>query len=540
LNATAILSQAHRYPRAGDRVMKRRQFLAGSAGLAMARPAVAQRARLLRYIPQADLANPDPVWSTATLVGIHSKMIYDTLYALDESFAPRPQMAAGHEVSSDGLTWIITLRDGLFFHDGERVRAADCVPSILRASKRGAVVETLMSFTNELTALDDNRLQFRLKKPFPLVSFALDGVYIMPERVARTDAFTQISEYVGSGPLRFLRDEWKAGSLAAYERFDKYKPRDEPISMWAGGKVVNFDRIEWHVIPDPSTAAAALQNNEADWLEDPLIDIVPSLKKAAGIGTGVFDTLGSLRVIQFNHYQPPFDNVKLRRAVLAAVNQQDFVDAQVGDQTDLGRVGVGFFPQGSPYASSAGMDAITGKRDLAAARRMVAESGYKGEPIVLMSPSDQASIQQAAQVAHALYLSLGLNSQYTSMDWGTLIQRRNSNEPPERGGWNSYATGWVGLSVESPATSTPLRCNGAAVKAWLRPTIPEMERLRDAWFDAPDLASQKAICERMQVLAFQEVPFIPTGQTFSPTAFRSNLSGFAKSPYPVFWGVKRT
>jgi peptide/nickel transport system substrate-binding protein len=244
-------------------------------------------------------------------------------------------------------------------------------------------------------------------------------------------------------------------------------------------------------------------------------------------------------VIAFNHYQPPFNNVKVRRAVLAAVDQSDFVSAVVGDQEALGRTGVGVFPLASPYASTAGMDAITGKRDLAAARRMVAESGYKGEPIVLMSPSDQPALQQAAQVLDALYKSLGLNSQYTSMDWGTMIQRRNSNELPDKGGWSSYATSWVGLSVESPATHLPLRANGAATKAWWRPTIPELEKLRDAWFDAPDLAAQKKICDQIQLMAFQEVPFVPTGQSFGPTAFRSNLSGFAKSPFPVFWGVRR-
>ena len=524
--------------------MKRRHVLAGAAGLGaaglgLARPAIAQTGRVLRYIPQADLANPDPVWSTATIAAIHAKMIYDTLYALDGQLTPQPQMLAGHTVSSDGLTWVLTLRDGLAFHDGEKVRAVDCVPSILRSSKRSSIVESLMGATDELRALDDTRLQFRLKKPFSLLPLALDAVYIMPERVAKTDPFTAITDYVGSGPLIFARDEWKAGSFAVYRRNDRYVPRPEPISMWAGGKVVNFDRVEWNVIPDPGTAAAALQNGEADWQENPLIDLVPQLRKAAGVKVDVFDRLGSLMVIAFNHFQPPFDNVRLRRAVLAAMDQSEFVAAVVGDQTDLGRTGVGVFPLASPYASTAGLDAVTGKRDLAAARRMVAESGYKGEPIVLMSPSDQPAIQQAAQVTDALYKSLGLNSQYTSMDWGTLVQRRNSGEPAEKGGWNSYATGWVGLSVSSPATNLPLRCNGAAAKTWWRPTVPAMETLREAWFDAPDLAAQRAICDQMQVLAFQEVPFIPTGQSFSPTAFRTDLSGFAQSPYPVFWGVRR-
>jgi peptide/nickel transport system substrate-binding protein len=224
---------------------------------------------------------------------------------------------------------------------------------------------------------------------------------------------------------------------------------------------------------------------------------------------------------------------------MAAVKQADFVDAVVGDQAELGRVNVGIFPPASPYAGTAGLEAITSPRDLAAAKRMVAESGYKGEPIVLMSPSDQPSIQQSAQVANALLSSLGLNVQYASLDWGTMIQRRNSRELPEKGGWSCYCTSWVGLSVASPLTHLPLRANGMAAGAWWRPTVPAMEQLRERWLEAPDLAAQKAVAGEIQRMAFQEVPFIPLGASFQPTAFRSNLSGFAKSPYPVFWGVRK-
>jgi peptide/nickel transport system substrate-binding protein len=523
--------------------MQRRDLLratAATVAAGLARPSLAQGTRLLRYVPQADLANPDPVWSTATIAFIHGFMIWDQLYSLDEGLTPRPQMVAGDETDADGLIWRLTLRDGLMFHDGVPVRAQDCVASILRSGKRATTVQTLMAFTDEVKALDDKRIEFRLKKRFPLLRFALNDVFIMPERIAKTDAFTQISEYIGSGPYRFIRDEWKAGSGAAYARFDKYVPRQEPISMWAGGKLANFDRVEWKTIPDSATQAAALQQNEVDWVEQPLIDLTPMLRKAPGINVEVFDKFGTLMVLAFNFYNPPFDNVKLRRAVLSAVNQQDYVNAIVGEQTSLGRVGVGIFPLASPYSSSAGMEALTGPRDLDKSKRLVEESGYKGEPIVLMVPSDQPTLVQEDQITNAMYKSLGLNVQYTMTDWGTMLQRRNNRELPDKGGWSSYATGWVGLSVASPFTHLPLRTNGAEMKAWWRPTDAKFEQLRNDWLEAPDLAAQKQICDDIQLRAFQEVPFIPLGQWFGPTAFRNNLSGFAKSPFPVFWGVKRS
>ena len=234
--------------------MQRRQLLqsaAATAAAALVRPAIAQPARVLRYVPQADLTNPDPVWSTATIAFIHGSLIWDQLYSLDEGLVPRPQMVGREQVEDDGLTWRLTLRDGLVFHDDVPVRAQDCVASILRAGKRLTTVQTLMDVTDEVKALDDKRIEFRLKKRFALLPFALSSLFIMPERIAKTDAFMQISDYVGSGPYRFVRDEWKPGSGAAYARNEKYLARQEPISMWAGGKVANFDRIEWKTIPTP-------------------------------------------------------------------------------------------------------------------------------------------------------------------------------------------------------------------------------------------------------------------------------------------------
>ncbi len=528
--------------------MKRRQLMTAAGALAaapLARPALTQGAgnqRILRFVPHADLANPDPVWSTALVVSMHSYLVWDRLYGQDESFAPRPQMVGGEDVTDNGLTWTLSLREGQVYSDGEKVRAVDAVASILRTAKRQPLVETLMAETNELVAVDDNRLRFRLKKQFSLLPRALCDVVIMPERIARTDAFTQINEYVGSGPYRFVREEWRAGTGAVYARNDRYVPRNEPISMHAGGKVAHFERVEWTTMPDPSTSAAALQQGEVDWVDSPLIDLLPSLRRVRGVQVAVFDTLGDLMTMFFNQHQLPFNNVKLRQAVMAAVNQQEFVDAVLGELgPDLGRVGVGVFPPGSPEANDAGMERLTGSRDLAAARRMVAESGYKGEKVVLMSPSDLPNLRASSLVADSVFKALGLNVEFASMDWGTLIQRRNSGEPVERGGWSAYCTSWTGLSIASPATHLPMRLNGTAAKAWWRPDDAEMERLRSSWFDAPDLATRQRVAAEMQRRALTEVvPFVPLGLSFRATAFRSNLTGFARSGFPVFWGVRKT
>ena len=528
-------------------MIKRRSVLAGAAASAavglprptLAQPSITGGAKVLKYVPQANLANPDPIWTTATVARLHGYMVWDTLFGIDDSLTGKPQMLEGADTSSDGLTWTMKLRDGLLWHDGEKVVSKDCIASIQRWGRRDGFGQRLMGQTAEMKLVDDKSFTIRLNKPFPLMAYALgaNDCFIMPERVAKTDAFTQITEFVGSGPYKFLKDEWVSGSSAAYAKNDKYVPRQEPPSYYAGGKVVNFDRVEWKIMPDPATASAALQRGEVDWWENPIADLLPLLKKSPGVTVEVLDPLGWIGVVAVNHTQPPFDNPKLLQAILPALNQQDYLDAALGDQQDLGGPG-GFFISGSPLASSAGMDKVTGKRDLALAKKLVAESGYNNEPIVLMSPSDQPQLAAMAQVTDALYKSLGLNSQYASMDWGTLVTRRASHEPSSKGGWNSFCTAWGGLNMSNPGSNYPLRGNGNG--GWFGwPTDPAMETMRDKWFDAPDLTAQKAVCKDMQALAFQNLPFFPVGQWFIPTAHRSDLTGFVRAGFMLFWGVKR-
>lgn len=521
--------------------MKRRDFLIASAAASLAAPALAQgNARLLRFVPEGNLQSPDPVWTTTTVASNHAYMIYDQLYARDTKFMPQPQMVAGHELSDDKLTWTFTLRDGLVFHDGEKVRAIDCVTSINRWARRRPFGQKLLEVTNELTALDDKRFQFRLKKPFALILNALaDGPFMMPERVAKTDAFEKISEYVGSGPYRFLGDEWITGVQAVYQRFDGYVPRQEPPNLYGGGKVVNFDRVEWKIMPDPATSAGALTNSEVDWWQNPPPDLVPMLRQARGVKATVLDRVGAVAILRPNFLHAPFkDNPKLLQAIASVVDQKDFMVAVAGEEKEMYHVPSGVFTPGMPMASDAGMELYTGPRDFDRAKKLVKESSYKGEPILLMSPSDYPHLQAMALVAADLMKRLDLNVQYTSMDWGTLVQRRASKEPPEKGGWNAFVTTWAGLSVADPAPHSPIRGNGA--NAWFGwPTSPKLEAMREQWFDAPDLAAQKKVCEDIQREVFAEGTFLSLGQYFSPTAFRANVEGIIPAPSPLFWNVRK-
>jgi peptide/nickel transport system substrate-binding protein len=346
----------------------------------LAAPAVAQGALVLKFVPQANLANFDPIWGTQYVVRNASQLVWDTLYGVDDKLQPQRQMVEGEEVSSDGLTWTFKLRPGLKFHDGEPVLAKDVVASLTRWSARDPMGLMIKAIQKELVAVDDKTIKWVLSRPYPKMLLALGKAgtpvaFIMPERIAKTDPFKQIEEYVGSGPMKFARSEWKPGAIAVFEKFKDYVPRSEAPMWLSGGKVVNFDRIEWIIMPDPATASAALQNGEIDWWETPLSDLVPVLKKNRNIKLDIADPLGNVGSFRLNHLHPPFNDVRIRRAVQMALSQEDYMRAVVGDDTSLWKACPSFFTPGTALYTEAGGDVLKGKRDIEGAKKLLAEAG---------------------------------------------------------------------------------------------------------------------------------------------------------------------
>src|SRR3984893_11730109 len=215
---------------AGALTMQRRDVLksalAGAAALAAPRIVRAESASTITFVPHADLASLDPVWTTADITRNYSLAVFDTLYAYDAEFNVQPQMVEGHTTSSDGKEWNLTLRDGLKFHDGAPVLARDCVATIQRWAKRNPMGAALIERTDDVSAASDKVIRFRLKKPFSLLPTALAEVYcaMMPERLAKTDAFEQVKEAIGSGPFKYVASERLTGSRVVFEKNPDYVP----------------------------------------------------------------------------------------------------------------------------------------------------------------------------------------------------------------------------------------------------------------------------------------------------------------------------
>ena len=519
--------------------LRKAATLAGLVWASTAAPAMSQT--VLRMVSHADIKILDPVWTTALITRNHGYLVYDVLFAKDADLKVQPQMAEKHEVSADKLTWTITLRDGLEFSDGTPVTAEDCVASLKRWGARDAFGQLLFKATAELKVIDKKTFAFVLKEPFGLVLDALGKVssnvpFIMPKRVAETDPNKQIDDYIGSGPFIFKKDEWKAGEKVVYVKNPKYKPRAEPPSMLAGGKVAKVDRVEWLAISDPSTAMSALLAGEIDLIESPPPDLFPVLKADKNIALFGWNSLGSQIVMRFNHLQPPFNNVKARQAAMLALAQEDIMRAQVGDP-EIFKLCNAPFICGTKFGKEYGDLLI--KPNLEKARQLLKESGYDGTPVAMMHQTDLQSSNQVQPVAKQQLEKAGFKIDLMSMDWQTVVSRRARKEAPAQGGWNIFFTTNITLDSDNPGTNS--YAAGSCEKAWFGwPCDPEIEKLRDAFIREGDPEKQKALGYAISDRVIDQAFYAPVGQYKAFGAYRKDrLEGWLAGPVPVLWNISK-
>jgi peptide/nickel transport system substrate-binding protein len=522
-------------------IFMRRFFLPLLAGFGLAAAHPAASETVLRAAMHSDLKIIDPIWTTALISAHHGYLVYDTLFSLDEKLVVQPQMVDKWEVSPDKLTYIFTLRPGLEWHDGTPVTGTDCVASIRRWGARDSTGQTLMSFVADLTAPDDKTIRMMLKEPFGLVIDSLgktggNVAFMMPKRVADTDPNKQIIDATGSGPFIFKKDEWKAGEKAVYVKNPKYKPRNEPPSGFSGGKVAKVDRVEWIWIADTQTQVNALLNGEVDLIEAMPYDLLPLVEKSKDVKVQVIDKAGRQYILRFNTLLKPFDNAKVRQAVVYALKQKPFLEANVGDARFY-RECKSLFPCGLPLESSKGWDdRLNG--DIATARKLLAEAGYDGTPIVMLHQTDLVNHSSLAPVAKPQLEAAGFKIDMQSMDWQTLVARRTKKEPPFQGGWHIFFTSAGALSIPDPVSN--FFFNASCEKSMFGwPCDAEIEKLRAAYARETDDEKRREIAQKSQMRALEYPTYVQLGQFTVPTALRANVSGLLTAPAITFWNIEK-
>ncbi len=513
---------------------------AGMFGMAAAVPAAAQT---IKAVMHSDVKILDPIWTTAYIQRNFGYMVWDTLFAMDEKFEVKPQMVDKYEVSADNLTWTFTLRDGLQWSNGTPVTSEDCIASIKRWAAKDSMGQKLLGSVAGFDVVDAKTFKMKMKEPYGLVLQSLgkpssNVPFMMPKKTAETDPNTQIKveDVIGSGPFIFKADEWKPGEKIVYVKNPTYKPRSEPASGLAGGKVAKVDRVEWIWIPDAQTQIAALQNGEVDMIEAPSHDLLPLLAKDKGVKLVDYNPLGNQYTFRFNQLFKPFDNPKIRHAVFVAFGQEEFLKATIGDSKYF-KLCKAPFPCGTPLASDDGMADVL-NRNAAKAKELLAAAGYDGTPVVLMQSTDLPVLTNLAAVAKAQMEAAGLKVDMQSMDWQTLVGRRAKKDPPDKGGWNAFLTSWVAADILNPVMAGFF--NSACDKAMFGwPCDETIEKMRDAFAKETDPVKQKQIAIDLQKYWVEHPTHIDLGQWYQPVAQRTGLDGMLVAPVPVFWNMSK-
>jgi peptide/nickel transport system substrate-binding protein len=509
-------------------------LLALNAGTAWA-----QKKIVIRSVPIGNLKIIDPIWTTAYITRNHGYMVWDTLFALDAHNKPQPQMVDTWSVSDDKLTYTFTLRDGLKWHDGGQVTAADCVASLRRWGAKDGMGQALMSYTADLSAVDARTFRLVLRQPVGFVIDALAKIdsnvpFMMPERIAMTDPNSQITEVIGSGPFRFVAEEWVPGSKVVYEKFKDYVPREEPPSQAAGGKVVYVDRVESIYIPDHGVAMAAVASGELDLHESPATDLLALVEDNPDVVIIPNDKLGYQLFMVLNHLNPPFDNKSVRQAVLSGMKQSEFLMTMAGTPKRYS-VCAAVYGCGLPNESSAGTGPLLNAAP-EKAKNLLQTAGALGAKILLMDPTDN-DLHGAALIAAQSLRRMGFTVEVAAMDWSTLLQRRASKAPPERGGWNVFVTNATVTGIANPLIHNFVKNCDQAWYGW--PCDQRVVDLGRQWALEGDPDKKKALIDELQRVHLENVTYVPLGM-YSPTIiYRKELSGIIPAPAIFYWNIKK-
>ncbi|MET4359200.1 peptide/nickel transport system substrate-binding protein [Bradyrhizobium sp. RT9b] len=499
--------------------------------------------RTIRMVKGGFLRVFDPIWTAANITGDHGAAIYDTLFSVDSKFMPQPQMVGKWGVSDDKKIYTFELRDGLGWHDGTPVIAADCVASIRRWGQVNPGGQLLMDRAKDIAKKDDKTFTIALKEPLGLLidllaTLPTPCLFIMREKDADRPATEQVTANIGSGPFKFNEALAKPGASFTYDRNERYIARREPPDGLAGGKIVKVDHVIWENIADPQTALAALQAGEIDYLETPPADFYSAIGSNPELDLQVLNRTGADVCLRINCFQKPFDNVKARQAVLHLIDQEAFMRVMSPDPKSW-HVAISLFGSGTPYYNDENTGWYKKGGDPEKAKQLFKEAGYAGEKVVILDPTDSPSTDNASQLLAASLRRIGVNAELAPMTWGELVTRRANKGPIENGGWNIFITSNTGYSNGNPLGTPLLAANGD--RSWYGwPKSDEYEALRAKWPDVETLEERKALARKMQGLWWDFVGDVRLGNYVQPIARRKTLAGLIEMPVLVpMWNMQK-
>jgi peptide/nickel transport system substrate-binding protein len=467
----------------------------------------------------------DSTWTTGVLVVIPSQHVFEYLTVYNSKWDITPMLADSLDVAAGARTFTYHLRKGVTFHNGKSLSADDVVASLNRWGQLSGPGKLAYKSVRSVTAPDATTVKIELTRSFAALPNYLTGPYgggaiIMPQEIAEKAGTERLTEYVGTGPYRFI--EHIPDRHIKLARFEKYAARTEPPDAYAGRRTAYLDEVLFVTVPDAAARIAGVETGTYHWAEEVTRDEYDRLKSSKSLEPIVIKPLRFQGVI-FNKKKGPMTDVQLRRAVLSALDNKEIMAAAFGPQ-DFWRLDASLEPPETVWHSSAAKDRYNA-RSLDQARQLVKDSGYAGEKIRWIAPPDREDYFAVAVTGAQQLKQIGLNVDVVATDWGALLQQRTKPE--------EYDIFNTGFSFDTEPTAISFLSD--SYPGWW--VSDKKQELLSAMLETADFQQRKQIWDQFQQLVYEEVPVVKLGDFFGLTVKWRKLSGESNpvSQFPSFW-----
>ena len=498
-------------------------FIGTHAGATQSAP---KRGGMITVGLNTDVTAVDPHTSTAFVTMTVLNHVFEPLIGHGENMELVPVLAERWETSPDYKTFTFYLRKGKLFHNGREMVADDAKYSIERIMdpKTGNPRRSLLKNIDRIEVVDKYTVRIQMKKVHNSILYALAGLTPLIGVVPKEEVEKQggvMKHPVGTGPFKFV--EWQPDRHLILERFDQYQPQPGPINGFAGERIAYVDKLKFVPVVEESVATMALLNKEVDFLQYlPFKNVEKFRKDYVKRGIVVDEKPGqSWYQIYFSCDKPIIKNAKFRQACAYAIDRDMVTKAATRGYAVVNSSLVAF---GSDYYTPAHKKWY--KKDVAKAKQLLKEAGYKGEEIEIRTTKKYAMMFSIGVAVQAELAAVGINAKLTVLEWANLSKGRYSN---------TYQIMCSGHSARPDPVMAYnyLRYNGFDEQ------YPRMKEIREEAASTTDVETRKKLFEEAHNLVYEGIPMINFYNYNYFHSYWNYLKGYKMwgTNFPRFWGV---
>lgn len=454
----------------------------------------------------------DPWLSTAAAVRDANRGIYEGLFELDENLEPKEQLCESYTVDENYQEWTFKLREGVKFHNGDEMKAEDVVASLNCWAENNVAAPTVITAGEKFEKVDDYTVKISLTKPaltlLNVMTSPCQFAAIMPEECVNARTSTGVTEYIGTGPMKF--EEWKQDSYIRFTKYEDYASPGYALTGEAGDKTVWYKEIYYYIVTDSSIRTAGIQSGEYDISQTISYDDLDALKANADIQI-VDNTVGNYAVC-LDKKDGPFANEKIRQAAAYAIDVDEIM-AVVVPNSDYVEKYSSFMYKNGAWGTDSGSQ-YWNQKDTEKAKKLLAESGYDGTPIVMLSTTAYPTWEDGSLILKKQLEAVGFTVDLQIYDWSTMLDMKKD---PSK--FDCALLWWPMATVP-----TALKLNQTAQDGWI--TFPEVSEAFEKMNAAKNSAEAKEIWSELNEFLLQTASSLPLSYFSEPYAVSANVVNY--------------